>query len=102
MSIDRKQVEQEFHEAAARRAPMADGPAKRANGAWIKDDYDDKQRAHMLEIGNDGPAEGLVQTDLVPDLGGEADAEPTRDDEDALDSTIDTNRPVHGESDDDT
>lgn len=100
MPIDRKQVEQEFHDAAAQRTPLSDGHGKRADGAWIKDDYDEKQRAHMLEIGKEGPAKGLIQTDLVPDLGGEADAEPTHDDEDALDSTIDTNRPTRDETDD--
>ncbi|RJF93968.1 hypothetical protein [Sphingomonas cavernae] len=94
MSIDRKQVEKEFRDAAGQGTPLAsrvDG--KRVDGAWIKDDYDEKQRAQMLEVESEGPAKGLIQTDLVPDLGGDADADEIEDDEDALGGTVDTNRP---------
>lgn len=33
-----------------------------------EDGYDESQRAEILEVINDGPTDGAVQTDLQPDL----------------------------------
>lgn len=96
MSIDRKQAEEEFRAEAQRRGPPTQaehGSKHGANGAWIKDDYDEKQRAHVLEVESEGPGKGLIQTDLVPDLGGDADAGNIEDDADVLGGMIDTNKP---------
>ena len=95
MAIDRKQVEEEFRNAAT---AFGDAPTRAAlNGknkpGWIKDDYDEKQRAQMLEVESEGPAEGLIQTDLLPDLGGDADSDEIEDDADHLDAVVDTNKP---------
>jgi len=41
--------------------------------------YDESQRAEILEATSDGPTDGAILTDMLPDLGNDAD-----DDEDAL------------------
>lgn len=93
MSIDRKQVEQEFRDTAEQAELLAARIAhKRINGAFIKDDYDEKQRAQMWEVESEGPHKGLIQTDLVPDPGGDADADEIEDDEDMLGDVVDTNK----------
>lgn len=102
MAIDRKQIEEEFRDAAARGGPPGqqalNGKARPA-GAWIKDDYDDKQRAHILETEGQGPDDGLIRTDLIPDMGGDADADEIEDDADHLDGVIDTNKIENGDRD---
>lgn len=42
---------------------------------YDEDGYDESQRAEILEVTRNGPTDGLVQTDLDPDLGEEIDAE---------------------------
>lgn len=99
MAIDRKQVEEEFRAAAQQAGSPGqqalNGKAHPGNG-WMKDDYDEKQRAEMLEVEGNGPGDGLIQTDLLPDLGGDADADEIEDDADHLDQVIDTNGPRKG------
>lgn len=43
-----------------------------------EDGYDESQRAEILETTQDGPRDGMLQSDLVPDLG-----DDILDDEDA-------------------
>lgn len=42
---------------------------------YDEDGYDESQRAEILEATRNGPTDGLVQTDLDPDLGEEIDAD---------------------------
>jgi hypothetical protein len=58
---------------------------------YDEDGYDESQRAEILEATSDGPTDGMILTDLVPDLGKDAD------DEDDLRMTDDE----LGEEDDD-
>ncbi|WP_375420173.1 DNA primase [uncultured Sphingomonas sp.] len=46
---------------------------------YDEEGYDESQRAEILEATRSGPSDGLVLTDLEPDLGDDED-----DDEDAL------------------
>jgi hypothetical protein len=41
------------------------------------DGYDESQRAEILEATRDGPSDGMILTDLVPDLGDDEDDELT-------------------------
>ena len=59
---------------------------------YDEDGYDESQRAEILEATRDGPTDGNILTDLVPDLGGESDDD---DDLNMLDGEL-------GEEDDDT
>lgn len=52
---------------------------------YDEDGYDESQRAEILEVTRNGPTDGLVQTDLDPDLGEEIDAE----DDDELEMIVD-------------
>jgi hypothetical protein len=52
------------------------------SGDEIDDDgYDESQRAEILEATRDGPSDGLILTDLNPDLGdvGDDDTDPEDD-----------------------
>lgn len=53
---------------------------------YDEDGYDESQRAEILEVTGNGPTNGLVQTDLDPDLGEEIDAD---EDDDELDRIAD-------------
>ena len=71
------------------------GPAASSQGHRAEDDvdiegYDETQRAEIAEIEGDGPNDGIVMTDLQPDLGGDLDDDEIEDDEDMLDDVIDT------------
>jgi hypothetical protein len=46
---------------------------------YDEDGYDESQRAQILEVTGSGPTDGLIQTDLDPDLG--EDIEADEDDE---------------------
>jgi len=52
---------------------------------YDEDGYDESQRAEILEVTRNGPTDGLVQTDLDPDLGEAVDA----DDDDELEMIAD-------------
>ena len=54
--------------------------------------YDESQRAEILEATRDGPSDGLILTDLDPDLGDE-------DDEDELIDELDMEDGEVGETD---
>ncbi len=49
---------------------------------YDEDGYDESQRAQILEATRNGPTDGLIQTDLDPDLGEDIDAD--EDDEFAM------------------
>ena len=47
--------------------------------------YDDTQRAEILEVEGQSPSDGVIETDLVPDLGGgDADDDEIEDEADDL------------------
>lgn len=48
---------------------------------YDEDGYDESQRAEILEATRDGPSDGIILTDLVPDLGDDDDDELTMLDE---------------------
>lgn len=52
---------------------------------WDEEGYDESQRAEILEATRDGPTDGVVLTDLDPDLG-EDDEEDEPIDEIEMDS----------------
>lgn len=62
----------------------------RESGAGPEDQYDpegydDAQRAEILEVESEGRTDGVVETDMRPDLGGgDADDDEIEDDADAL------------------
>lgn len=96
MTIQTSDVTAEF--AAAQAIPTGDID----RGAGPEDDFDDEgydetQRAEILEVESIGPNNGTIQTDLSPDLGGgDADDDEIEDDEDALDSVVDTDADFTG------
>lgn len=52
--------------------------------------YDDSQRAEIAEVEGDGPTDGIVMTDMLPDLGQNLDDDEIEDDEDVANDIIDT------------
>ena len=40
---------------------------------YDEDGYDESQRAEILEATSDGPTDGAILTDMLPDLGNDAD-----------------------------
>ncbi len=52
--------------------------------------YDDSQRAEIAEVEGDGPNDGIVMTDMMPDLGEDLDEDEIEDGADEPDSIIDT------------
>ena len=95
VTIERDELDEEFQEMQRRRRYHANGDGRAyagPHGEFLKDDYDESQRAQLWEVESRGPTNGLYQTDLRPDLGGDADADEIEDDEDILDQVIDTNR----------
>ncbi|MET4896067.1 DNA primase [Sphingomonadaceae bacterium jetA1] len=63
---------------------------------WDEEGYDESQRAEILEVTRDGPSDGVLLTDLDPDLGpdsGDADVE-----DEAIDD-LDMDAEEVGESD---
>jgi hypothetical protein len=101
MTIDNSQVEEEFAQAQRQRGQSGSPGDDHRIGAGPEDDiaedgYDDSQRAEILEVESLGPrgARGVVQTDIVPDLGGgDADDDEIEDDADRLDQIEDTDEP---------
>ena len=65
------------------------GEQRPLDDGYDEDGYDESQRAEILEATRDGPSDGMILTDLVPDLGEDDD-----DDLTMLDSEL-------GEEDDD-
>ena len=43
---------------------------------YDEEGYDESQRAEILEATRDGPSDGLILTDLDPDLGDDPEEEP--------------------------
>lgn len=55
------------------------------------EDYDEAQRAEILEAEGTGPTDGVIQTDIPPDTSGNlTDDDEIEDDEDQLDIIEDT------------
>ena len=52
--------------------------------------YDDSQRAEIAEVQGDGPTDGVMMTDLLPDPGGDLDEDEIEDGPDNADDVIDT------------
>lgn len=70
-------------------------PATSAQGHHAEDEpdidgYDDSQRAEIAEVEGDGPNDGIVMTDMLPDLGGDPDEDEIEDGADQPDDVIDT------------
>jgi len=60
------------------------------DGSNADDGYDEAQRAEIAEAEGTGPTDGVLMTDMDPDLGGDIDDAEIEDDADALPSIIDT------------
>lgn len=59
-----------------------------------QEDYDEAQRAEILEAEGRGPSNGTMQTDIPPDIeGGLTDEDEIEDEEDELDIVEDTDAP---------
>jgi DNA-directed RNA polymerase subunit delta len=63
-----------------------------AEDGFDEEGYDESQRAEILEFTRDGPSDGVVLTDLQPDLG---------DDDEAGEDELDMTDDELGEEDDD-
>lgn len=74
---------------------------------YDEEGYDESQRAEILEATRDGPTDGIVLTDLIPDLGDDpeddlemtADEVGEEDDEAAEDDTAVAEDEVQGDFD---
>lgn len=66
---------------------------------YDEDGYDESQRAQILEATRSGPTDGLIQTDLDPDLGDDIEAD--EDDEFAMVADDGAGDVVEYEPDDD-
>lgn len=49
------------------------GAQSPGDDGYDEDGYDESQRAEILEATRDGPSDGTILTDLVPDLGNDED-----------------------------
>ncbi|HEX8553265.1 MAG TPA: DNA primase [Sphingomonas sp.] len=63
---------------------------------YDEEGYDESQRAEILEVTRDGPSDGLVLTDIAPDLGDDDDEDEPIDELDMdseevgeVDATVD-------------
>ncbi len=54
------------------------------------DGYDESQRAEIAEVEGDGPTDGVMMTDMLPDMGGDLDEDEIEDGPDIADDVIDT------------
>ena len=52
--------------------------------------YDESQRAEIAEVEGGGPTDGVMMTDMLPDMGGDLDEQEIENDEDVADDVIDT------------
>lgn len=68
--------------------PAAQG--NRAEDEPDLDGYDEAQRAEIALVEGDGPNDGVVMTDLLPDLGEDLDEDEIENGEDIADDVIDT------------
>lgn len=70
-----------------------------------EDGYDESQRAEILEATRDGPSDGLILTDLDPDLGDAGDDDEPEDDLSMTDDEVgeedDEATPDEGDLDED-
>jgi DNA-directed RNA polymerase subunit delta len=55
-----------------------------------RDGYDDAQRAEIAEVEGDGPNDGVMMTDMQPDMGGDLDEDEIENGADTPDDVIDT------------
>jgi hypothetical protein len=70
---------------------------KRPEELGDKEGYDEVQRAEIIEAEGRGPTDGIIQTDIPPDLGGpDPDEDEIEDEEDELDIIEDTDEPFVG------
>lgn len=74
-------------------------PSAQANRAEDEPDlegYDESQRAEVALVEGDGPNDGVMMTDLQPDLGEDLDEDEIEDGPDMLDEVIDTDAGITG------
>lgn len=101
MTIDNSEIKKAFADAQQEKGQSGSPGDDGRIGAgpednYADDGYDDSQRAEILEAESLGPrgARGVVQTDIVPDLGGgDADDDEIEDDADRADRIEDTDEP---------
>ena len=74
--------------------PDPDAPThggRPADGSELSDDgYDEEQRAEIAATEGGGPIDGVLMTDMDPDLGEDLDEAEIEDDADGLTTIIDT------------
>jgi hypothetical protein len=70
-------------------APL--GGERPADASNSDDSYDEAQRAEIAEVEGSGPTDGVVMTDMDPDMGENLDEDEIEDDADGLTQIIDTN-----------
>ena len=58
------------------------------------DGYDDAQRAEIALVEGDGPNDGIVMTDMQPDLGEDLDEDEIENGADSPDDVIDTDNGI--------
>jgi DNA-directed RNA polymerase subunit delta len=71
-------------------SPDPSSQANRAEDEPDLDGYDDAQRAEIALVEGDGPNDGVVMTDMQPDLGEDLDEDEIEDGADIPDDVIDT------------
>ena len=107
MTIGRDELSETFAEAQRNRGPSGNpGDDGRLGAgpedATAEDGYDNAQRAEILEVESRAPlgTGGILQTDMLPDLGGgDADDGESGDAADRLDHVEDTDAPFRGPGD---
>jgi hypothetical protein len=70
--------------------PDPSAQANRAEDEPDLDGYDDTQRAEIALVEGDGPNDGVVMTNMQPDLGEDLDEDEIEDGADIPDDVVDT------------
>ena len=68
---------------------------------WDEEGYDESQRAEILEVTRDGPTDGVLLTDLQPDLGDDDEEDEPIDELDMEDGEVGDTDPTVAMSTDD-
>lgn len=71
-------------------SPDPSAQANRAEDAADLEGYDEAQRAEIALVEGDGPNDGVLMTDIQPDLGEDLDEDEIENGPDTLDAVIDT------------
>jgi DNA-directed RNA polymerase subunit delta len=70
--------------------PLASGSDRPEDGSNAEDGYDETQRSEIAEAEGTGPTDGVLMTDMNPDMGGDIDDAEIEENRDALPSIVDT------------